>query len=95
MLAERHVIQLSMLSKPSIDVGINEVSPVKIATQWMDKFEAVLNTNDASQLADIMHSDSWWRDMLALSWDLRTLQGIEKDLQLYWHQPEQWPIFTI
>lgn len=77
MFAERHTVQLPTLCKPPVDVGVNEISPVKIATQWMDKFDAVLNT-DVSQLAKIMHADSWWRDMLAFSWDLRTLRGIEK-----------------
>ena len=78
MFAERHTVQLPTLSKPVVDVRVNEFSPVKIATQWMAKFEAVLNTNDVSQLANIMHADSWWRDMLALSWDFRTLRGIVK-----------------
>lgn len=78
MFAERHTVVLPTLSKAPVDVGAKEVSPVKIATQWINKFEAALNVNDVSQLASIMHPDSWWRDMLALSWDLRTLRGIEK-----------------
>ncbi|KAK0886759.1 hypothetical protein LTR02_017848 [Friedmanniomyces endolithicus] len=78
MFAERHTVQLQMLRERPVEVGVNEVSPVKIATQWMDKFEAVLNTNDVSRIANIMHLDSRWRDMLAFSWDFRTLRGIEK-----------------
>ena len=78
MIAEKHVVQLPKRDKPEVDVGVEEVSPVKIATQWIAKFEAVLNANDTSKLASTMHVDSWWRDMLTLSWDFRTLHGIEK-----------------
>jgi hypothetical protein len=55
-----------------------EISPKDIATQWIHKLKVVLNANDVSQLPNIMHSDSWWRDMLGLSWDFRTLRGLEK-----------------
>lgn len=80
MFTEKHtVLQLPRLSKPSlVDASVDDVSPVEIATRWMENFEAILNGNDVSQMANIMHTDSWWRDMLALSWDYRTLRGIEK-----------------
>jgi hypothetical protein len=78
MSAESHIIQLSTSSQPSITAGVGELSPKNIATQWIHKLEAVMNANDVSQLPNIMHSDSWWRDMLGLSWDFRTLRGLPK-----------------
>jgi hypothetical protein len=78
MSAESHIIQLPASPRPSIMAGDGELSPKDIATQWIHKLKAVLNANDVSQLPNIMHLDSWWRDMLGLSWDFRTLRGLEK-----------------
>ena len=78
MSAESHIIKLPTSSPLSITAEVGELSPKNIATQWIHKLEAVLNANDVSQLSNIMHSDSWWRDMLGLSWDFRTLRGLPK-----------------
>jgi len=78
MSAERHTIQLPTLKEPSITVAMIETSPREVAENWINQLEAVLNAQDASQLSSIMHQNSWWRDMLAFSWDIRTLRGIEK-----------------
>jgi hypothetical protein len=78
MSAESHIIQLPTSSQSSTTAGVVDLSPKNIATQWIHKLEAVLNANDVSQLSNIMHSDSWWRDTLGLSWDFRTLRGLEK-----------------
>jgi hypothetical protein len=74
MPAESHIIQLPTSPRPSIMAGGIE----NIATQWIQKLEAVLNANDVSQFPNIMHLDSWWRDMLGLSWDFRTLRGLQR-----------------
>jgi hypothetical protein len=78
MSAESHIIQLPTSPQPSTTAGDVELSPKNIATQWIRKLEAALNTNDVSKLPNIMLPDSWWRDMLVLSWDFRTLHGLEK-----------------
>jgi hypothetical protein len=78
MSTESYIIQLPTSSPPSKSAGDVGLSPKSIATNWIHKLESVLNANDVSQLPNIMHSDSWWRDTLALSWDLRTLRGLEK-----------------
>jgi hypothetical protein len=51
-------------------------SPREIAQSWLDRFSAVLASGDASRLKTVLHEDSWWRDHVALSWDLRTLHGL-------------------
>ncbi|KEQ68491.1 FAD/NAD(P)-binding domain-containing protein [Aureobasidium namibiae CBS 147.97] len=53
-----------------------ETSPREIARSWLDRFSAVLASGDASRLSTVLHQDSWWRDHVALSWDLRTLYGL-------------------
>jgi hypothetical protein len=78
MFTESHIVQLPTSPRPSTAAGDVELSPKNIATQWIHKLEAVLNANEVSQLPNIMHSDSWWRDMLGLTWDFRTLHGFQK-----------------
>jgi putative flavoprotein involved in K+ transport len=44
------------------------------ARDWLVAFEAALCCDDAA-LAQLFHSDSYWRDVLALSWTLLTING--------------------
>ena len=81
MFAERHTIQLPAAGKAAPVYHIEEkktVEPVAIAQQWLTKLETILKNNDVAALPTIMHQDSWWRDMFAVSWDIRTLHGLDK-----------------
>ena len=42
---------------------------------WLAEFERALERADDSALRPLFHSDSYWRDALALSWNLQTLNG--------------------
>jgi putative flavoprotein involved in K+ transport len=46
-----------------------------IATSWLDEFQAVLRDGASAATQDLFHADSWWRDLLAFTWDLRTAHG--------------------
>jgi cation diffusion facilitator CzcD-associated flavoprotein CzcO len=50
-----------------------------IAETWLAQFEASLG--DADALKTLFHPDSFWRDVLALSWKLQTLNGAEAILK--------------
>lgn len=82
MLAGQPVVQLPTFNKPSIAVDTELLNPKQIATQWIRKLEAVLQADNISSLVEIMHADSWWRDMLGFSWDFRTIHGI-KEISTY------------
>jgi putative flavoprotein involved in K+ transport len=43
------------------------------ADQWLGRFERALA--DRAALRALFHADSHWRDVLALTWDLRTVDG--------------------
>ncbi|KAF2665642.1 FAD/NAD(P)-binding domain-containing protein [Microthyrium microscopicum] len=53
-------------------------SPQHVASEWLSKFESVVTNGDASRLGDVFHEDCWWRDLLSMSWDYHTLQGLSK-----------------
>lgn len=45
------------------------------ADNWLGGFEEVLAKPDDGALEALFHPDSYWRDVLALSWNIQTLNG--------------------
>src|SRR5215217_6194094 len=45
------------------------------ADTWLAQFEEALGKPDEALLKTLFHPDSYWRDVLALSWNIRTLNG--------------------
>jgi cation diffusion facilitator CzcD-associated flavoprotein CzcO len=45
------------------------------AEHWLADFEAALSESDEGALRDLLHPDSYWRDAVALSWTLQTIDG--------------------
>lgn len=72
-----HDVYLSHFKTPQVAQNVPiHLNPRSIAQNWLDRFSAVLLSGDASRLSTVLHQDSWWRDHVALSWDLRTLHGL-------------------
>lgn len=46
-----------------------------VATRIIDSFNEAIAKKDYRAVADLFGDDAYWRDHLALSWDLRTLKG--------------------
>lgn len=46
-----------------------------VAKDWLDRFAAALAANDADRLASLFRDDSHWRDVLAFTWHLTTVNG--------------------
>lgn len=68
-----YVIQL-----PKTPSSVGPLDPRAIAQRWITDLEVLLATGNYAQLGRVFHEDSWWRDMLALVWDFRTIQGCAK-----------------
>ena len=51
------------------------------ADTWLAQFEEALAKPDGALLQTLFHPDSYWRDVLALSWNIQTLNGREAILQ--------------
>jgi putative flavoprotein involved in K+ transport len=47
------------------------------AESWLVQFEAALSDDDDAALKSVFLAESYWRDVLALSWNLQTLNGAE------------------
>src|SRR5438552_14059093 len=56
------------------------------ADNWLARFEDVLAKSDIGGLKTLFHPDSHWRDVLALSWNIQTVNGADailRELRLY------------
>ena len=47
------------------------------AGEWLAQFENALTTVDGPLLKSLFHPDSYWRDVLALTWNLQTINGAD------------------
>ncbi|KAJ5627946.1 hypothetical protein N7490_010174 [Penicillium lividum] len=63
-----HIIQL-----PTTPTSSDAVDPQAIVQQWFNDLETQLSRPGSIDLVELFHAESWWRDMLALDWDMRTL----------------------
>jgi putative flavoprotein involved in K+ transport len=49
--------------------------PAAIAAGWLDRLERAMAGGDAAGLKALFHTDSHWRDVLALTWRIDTVSG--------------------
>ena len=49
-----------------------------IASVWLSKFASALQSGDAAAVTALFLAYGWLRDILVLTWDLRTLEGQNK-----------------
>ncbi|HEY3678446.1 MAG TPA: NAD(P)/FAD-dependent oxidoreductase [Bradyrhizobium sp.] len=52
-----------------------------VAGNWLAEFETALAKPDAAALQRLFRPDSFWRDVLALSWNLQTINGAKAILK--------------
>jgi cation diffusion facilitator CzcD-associated flavoprotein CzcO len=61
---------------------LDRTDDISIAAEnWLAQFERALANPDDPLLKTLFHSDSYWRDALALSWNLQTVNGAETILR--------------
>ena len=57
---------------------LDKTDDVSTATEnWLAQFETALSGPDELLLKTLFHPDSYWRDVLALSWNIQTLNGAD------------------
>ena len=44
---------------------------------WLARFEAALGRGDGAALRELFHPECHWRDLLAFTWDIRTVSGVD------------------
>ena len=76
-------VDISKLSVPPLPTLANlnatvpdDLDAQKVALEWLNAFSITIESSDADKAASLFVEDSWWRDMLALTWDFRTFRGV-------------------
>ncbi|KAF8843430.1 FAD/NAD(P)-binding domain-containing protein, partial [Paxillus ammoniavirescens] len=54
---------------------IEGVSALEEATKWLSAFATSVSNQDHESTITLFHEHGFWRDILALTWDLRTIRG--------------------
>jgi putative flavoprotein involved in K+ transport len=50
-------------------------SPATEVDQWLSRFDEALTRGDAAAASELFLEDSYWRDLVALTWNLKTVEG--------------------
>ncbi|KAH7905557.1 hypothetical protein BJ138DRAFT_1095031 [Hygrophoropsis aurantiaca] len=77
--------RLGVAVSPKLDVA-------SVTSQWFDPFAQALQSANTDDIILSLTEDVFWRDMLSLTWDFRTFQGINKVRQFL---TDQLPLFPI
>ena len=56
----------------------SNIDPMAIASKWFCKFVNLVERADTVGILDLLTENAFWRDALALTWDLRTFDGPPK-----------------
>src|SRR6185295_14489007 len=77
----RNTVTTFAISPPSrLIINQLAMTDFQLATSvshWLAKFESALARHEAAALRGLFHADSHWRDVLALTWRIRTTSGRE------------------
>lgn len=69
----------TVLQLPTLDRLGGKVDPdipaLTIAKDWFQHFSDAAETNNVTALMKLFLVDSFWRDILALTWEFRTIHG--------------------
>src|SRR6476620_2111973 len=61
---------------------LDKTEDISLATaNWLGQFESALRNSDSEALQALFQRDSYWRDVLALSWRMQTLNGADAILE--------------
>lgn len=61
---------------------LDKTKDISVSAQaWLDEFERSLGKPDPAALDHLFLTDSFWRDVLALSWNLQTIAGHDRIAQ--------------
>src|SRR5205085_3295401 len=67
-------LRLPPRTTPMLDRTENLAAAVE---DWLARFERALGQPSEAALKSLFHDESYWRDVLALTWDIRTIKGAD------------------
>ena len=58
--------------------------PAQQVTEWLSKFGDALARGDSAAAVDLFDADSYWRDLVSFTWNIKTLEG-KRIAAACWH----------
>jgi hypothetical protein len=68
------MLQLPTLDRLGGKIDL-DVPPHPIVKDWFQRFSKAIETNNAAAVVKLFLADSFWKDVLALTWDFLTAHG--------------------
>ena len=50
-------------------------APSRAATEWLSRFDQALQSGDGAEAAPLFAAESYWRDLIAFTWNIKTVEG--------------------
>lgn len=54
---------------------LSGATPRQRAQHWLDALSRALSANDPTAAGHLFLADGFWRDLVAFTWDIRTMEG--------------------
>jgi putative flavoprotein involved in K+ transport len=54
---------------------LDQSTAMTTVTSWLSRFDAALGAGDAAAAAELFTEDSYWRDLIAFTWNIKTVEG--------------------
>jgi len=54
---------------------MSEKQQTKVVKAWLESLESALEANDTEAAVQLFGEDSYWRDLVALTWNIKTSEG--------------------
>ncbi len=51
------------------------IDPSEAVTDWLTRFETCLSKGDGADAASLFAAESYWRDLIAFTWNVKTMEG--------------------
>ena len=51
------------------------ITPTQQVSEWLSNFGAALDRADLAAAAEMFHAESYWRDLVSFTWNIKTLEG--------------------
>jgi cation diffusion facilitator CzcD-associated flavoprotein CzcO len=67
----------SVIDDSALDAVAATSTPAELAGKWLASFETAARAGDVEAVVELFGEDGWWRDLLAVTWDLRTMHGAD------------------
>ncbi|NNE22805.1 MAG: NAD(P)/FAD-dependent oxidoreductase, partial [Rhizobiales bacterium] len=76
---------------------MSDVNPTQQVTDWLTGFDRALASGDSAAAAAMFGDDSYWRDLVSFTWNIKTMEGRDQikdmlDAQLAGAKPSNWQL---